>query len=277
MSDLFTCKTIEELDENEKKDYEKHCTFMRAAIEEGEKAFIEGEVPVACVIVHNDTIISRGSNKTNIKKNGTRHAELEAFDQIFLNKELNEKFKDVLLQECTLYVTVEPCLMCAAALQLVKIKKVYFGCFNEKFGGNGSVVPLNKSELSNGRPYSSISGLLKNEAIFLLQKFYNQENKKAPVPNKRKRLDPEELLKLAPTPFLSTNLTTSSTTTATKSTKTITTTPTTTTSTLTKSTKTTTMTTTINSMNSEIDSEKQEITQIQLEEQTKSIHCDTSR
>ncbi|KAM9969601.1 hypothetical protein ACTFIR_001437 [Dictyostelium discoideum] len=191
----YYIKTVEELNETEIQELPNHKEFMNAAIEEGYKAFKEGEVPVACVIVYKGEIIARGSNKTNIKKNGTRHAELEAFDQIFLNKELNDRFKDSLLEECDLYVTVEPCLMCSVALQFCKIKRVFFGCHNDKFGGNGSVYELNFSPISNGRPYNCITGLLKNEAIFLLQLFYNQENKKAPVPNKRKRLDPEELKK----------------------------------------------------------------------------------
>ncbi|KAM9996090.1 hypothetical protein ACTFIY_002286 [Dictyostelium cf. discoideum] len=191
----YYIKTIEEFNETDIQEISIHCKFMEAAIEEGFKALKEGEVPVACVIVHKGEIIARGSNKTNIKKNGTRHAELEAFDQIFLNKELNDRFKDSLLEECDLYVTVEPCLMCSVALQFCKIKRVFFGCHNDKFGGNGSVYELNFSPISNGRPYNCITGLLKNEAIFLLQLFYNQENKKAPIPNKRKRLDPEELKK----------------------------------------------------------------------------------
>ncbi|KAN0024759.1 hypothetical protein ACTFIV_009168 [Dictyostelium citrinum] len=191
----YYIKTIEELNETERLELPNHCRFMEAAIEEGHKALKEGEVPVACVIVYKGEIIARGSNKTNIKKNGTRHAELEAFDQIFLNRELNDRFKDSLLEECDLYVTVEPCLMCAVALQLCKIKRVFFGCHNDKFGGNGSVYELNFSPISNGRPYNCITGLLKERAILLLQLFYNQENKKAPVPNKRKRLDPEELKK----------------------------------------------------------------------------------
>ncbi|KYQ94463.1 adenosine deaminase [Tieghemostelium lacteum] len=169
--------------------------FMGEAIKEAEKALHEGEVPVGCVIVHNGKIISRGSNKTNIKKNGTRHAEFEAIDNIFLwNEQLKNQYKDTLLEECELYVTVEPCVMCAAALQLVKIKKVYFGCQNDKFGGNGSVFNIHtRIDIENGRPYESISNLEKEKAISLLQMFYLQENKKAPIPNKRKRVDIKEL------------------------------------------------------------------------------------
>ncbi|EGC32989.1 hypothetical protein DICPUDRAFT_81234 [Dictyostelium purpureum] len=191
----YCTKSVEELNELEKLELQNHIKFMKEAVKEGEKALKEGEVPVACVIVHNNQIIARGSNKTNIKKNGTRHAELEAFDQIFLNKELNERFKDTLLVECDLYVTVEPCLMCAGALSLAKINRVFFGCHNDKFGGNGSVYSLNLAPISNGKPYNAISGLLKDDAIHLLQLFYNQENTKAPVPNKRKRVDPEVLKK----------------------------------------------------------------------------------
>jgi len=67
---------------------------------------------------------------------GTRHAELEAIDMIL------KTHPPEILKECTLYVTVEPCIMCAAALRLMEIKKVYFGCNNERFGGCGSIYHL---------------------------------------------------------------------------------------------------------------------------------------
>eukprot|EP01132_Coremiostelium_polycephalum_P002806 gene2806-3488_t len=181
-----TTITTEEVLENK----EEHIKFMQLALIEAEKALKDGEVPVGCVIVHNGKVIATGCNKTNIKKNGTRHAEFEAIDSLFLGLQRDE-YKDTLLSECSLYVTVEPCIMCAAALQLIHIKDVYFGCYNDKFGGNGAVYSLHTSdEIENGKPYKAYSGLLKEEAIFLLQRFYFQENKKAPVPNKRKRVDP---------------------------------------------------------------------------------------
>ena len=90
---------------------------------------------MGCVIVRGGQIIARGSNKTNAKHDGTRHAEFEAIDTV-----LASGSDPAVFQECDLYVTVEPCVMCAAALLLLKFRKVYYGCGNDRFGGCGSVL-----------------------------------------------------------------------------------------------------------------------------------------
>ena len=89
---------------------------------------------------------------------------------------------------CTLYVTVEPCIMCAAALNLFGVKSVVFGCRNGKFGGNGSVISLHKLG-SVGSPNPSVgyevkSGVLEQDAIMILQSFYERGNAKAPKPHR---------------------------------------------------------------------------------------------
>ena len=85
----------------------------------------------------------------------------------------------------TLYVTCEPCIMCAAAISRVGVKTVYFGCKNERFGGNGSILKVHEG-LCGVNKYDAISGLLHEKAINLFQRFYSTENRRAPD-NKRKR------------------------------------------------------------------------------------------
>ena len=92
------------------------------------------------------------------------------------------------LLSTTLYVTIEPCLMCASALRQIGIKRVVFGAGNERFGGNGSVLPLNSSShLSFSPPYEAVGGYLREEAIMILRQFYITENTKAPKPKNKAR------------------------------------------------------------------------------------------
>lgn len=136
------------------------------------------ETPVGCILVHNGRIVARGMNATNITRNGSRHAELMALTAL-LSQPLQgdiedphehdeEEWGDVdptdghiypygqklhpcprvtpdIIRECVLYVTVEPCVMCASLLRQLKIKKVYFGAVNDKFGGTGGVFRINKN------------------------------------------------------------------------------------------------------------------------------------
>jgi tRNA-specific adenosine deaminase 2 len=124
---------------------EVHLHWMRLALEEAEGALREEEVPVGCIIVHSSSqrLLARGRNQTNRSKNGTRHCEFVALEQ--LRDAKGEDGTPLRLKECTLYVTVEPCLMCAAALRIAGIGLVVFGCGNERFGGCGSVLNLSDS------------------------------------------------------------------------------------------------------------------------------------
>ena len=101
-----------------------------------------GEVPVGCVFVDDkDQLISKACNATNITSNATRHAEFVAIDHI-----IQQRGSVDILQTCTLYVTCEPCIMCAAALAQLQIRRVVFGCSNDRFGGCGSVLALHRHE-----------------------------------------------------------------------------------------------------------------------------------
>ncbi|KAL8798823.1 MAG: hypothetical protein Q9182_006367 [Xanthomendoza sp. 2 TL-2023] len=153
--------------------------YMREALKQAEIALETDETPVGCVLVHQDRIIGRGMNDTNRSLNGTRHAEFQAIGQV-LRTHPPSVFRD-----CTLYVTVEPCIMCASALRQLNIRAVYFGCANERFGGTGGVLSVH-SDPGVDRPLATHGGLLREEAILLLRRFYVQENKKAPDPRAKK-------------------------------------------------------------------------------------------
>ncbi|KAF2147707.1 cytidine deaminase-like protein, partial [Myriangium duriaei CBS 260.36] len=156
-----------------------HENWMRGAIEMAELALRSDETPVGCVFVHDGKIIARGMNGTNATLNGTRHAEFVALSQIIARYPLS------ILQQTDLYVTVEPCIMCASALRQFRIRAVYFGCLNERFGGCGGVMRLN-SDAGIDPPYPVYGGIFREEAIMLLRRFYVQENEKAPEPKPKK-------------------------------------------------------------------------------------------
>lgn len=132
------------------------------------------ETPVGCVLVHHGAIIARGHNATNATLNGTRHAEFVAIAS------LTAQGLDAgtILPDADLYVTVEPCIMCASLLRQYGIRKVYFGAANERFGGTGGVLRIHEAGAGVGRGYEVSGGWLREEAILLLRSFYVQENGK---------------------------------------------------------------------------------------------------
>lgn len=158
--------------------------FMKMAIEQAELALTESEVPVGCVIVDDErNVIARGCNKTNVSFNGTQHAEIVAMTKLF---EVDKVSPD-LMPRCTLYVTCEPCIMCASALSRVKIGRVVFGCFNDRFGGNGSILSVHCDETIAGSKYPITHGVMKDEAIGVFRQFYDTENRRAPEPKRRRK------------------------------------------------------------------------------------------
>jgi len=110
---------------------------------QAEEALAAGEVPVGCVFVRDGAVVAKARNRTNELRNATRHAELEAIDTILSDRALTPQMSEYPLSETTLYVTVEPCIMCASALRQMGIKYVFYGCGNERFGGCGSVLGVN--------------------------------------------------------------------------------------------------------------------------------------
>ena len=145
-------------------DLNKHIVFMEKALEQARKAAALGEVPVGAVIVYNDDIISTGYNKREANKSAIYHAEIEAIDSAC------QKLKSWRLLDCNLYVTLEPCPMCAGAIINSRIKRVIFGAKDDKAGSCGSVINLFDLPY-NHRP-QVISGVMENECQDLLSNFF---------------------------------------------------------------------------------------------------------
>lgn len=155
---------------------------MDDALENARNAKERLEVPVGCVFVYQDKIIAYGANEVNKTKNATRHAELICIDQVLdYCKKNGLEHRDV-FKEISVIVTVEPCIMCAAALDNLVVKEIIYGCVNDRFGGK---TVLNVFELLNSK--IEVKGNVRaDEAMELLKEFYKGENPSAPAPKKRK-------------------------------------------------------------------------------------------
>ena len=135
--------------------------YMRAAIGQARKAGAIGEVPIGCVIVYEDKIIARGYNRRTIDKNVLSHSEIIAI------KKACKKMGDWRLEGCTMYVTLEPCPMCAGAIVQARIPKVVIGCMNPKAGCAGSVLDLLHEDGFNHQVEME-SGVLEEECSRLM-------------------------------------------------------------------------------------------------------------
>lgn len=140
--------------------------FMRQAIKRAKKAASIGEVPIGAVIVKDDKIISSGYNLREKKNNSLLHAEIIAIDRAC------KKLGVWRLEGCTLYVTLEPCPMCAGAIINSRIKRVVFGGYDSKAGVYGSV--FNITDYAFNHKYEVTGGLLKDECAALLSDFFAQ-------------------------------------------------------------------------------------------------------
>jgi tRNA(adenine34) deaminase len=143
----------------------KHELYMKQALEEARKAFDEGEVPVGAVIVYKDQIIARAHNQIKTLKDPTAHAEMIAITQAASFLE-NER-----LNECNLYVTIEPCSMCVGAAILGRFKTIIYGATDSKTGACGSAIDLAKPGLFN-HTLEVISGILEPECRTIIQEFF---------------------------------------------------------------------------------------------------------
>lgn len=149
--------------------------YMRAAIGQARKAGAIGEVPIGCVIVYEDKIIARGYNRRTIDKNVLSHAEIIAI------KKACKKMGDWRLEGCTMYVTLEPCPMCAGAIVQARIPKVVIGCMNPKAGCAGSVLDLLHEDGFNHQVEME-SGVLEEECSRLMKDFFKAlREKKAAI------------------------------------------------------------------------------------------------
>ncbi|HSM24580.1 MAG TPA: tRNA adenosine(34) deaminase TadA [Anaerolineaceae bacterium] len=139
--------------------------YMNMAINEAKEAFLENEVPIGCVIVHENTVIASTHNRKEQLNRATAHAEILAIEQACL------VLGDWRLDDCILYVTLEPCPMCAGAIYQSRIKKVVFGAFDPKGGAYGSNFDINAIPRLNHYPSVS-SGVLKDQCGELLKDFF---------------------------------------------------------------------------------------------------------
>ena len=145
---------------------------MRAAIAEARRGLDEGEVPVGCVIVHDGVVIGRGHNQVERLNDATAHAEIVAIGAA------SAALGSWRLAECTLYVTLEPCAMCAGAIVLARVGRVVYGALDPKAGACGSVMDVLDEPRLNHQP-ATTSGVLADEAGALLSAFFEQKRRQA--------------------------------------------------------------------------------------------------
>ena len=138
---------------------------MKDAIRQAKKAAALGEVRIGCVIVHDGQVIGRGYNRRNTDKSTLAHAEITAI------KRASKKLGDWRLEDCTLYVTLEPCQMCAGAIVQARIPEVMIGCMNPKAGCAGSIYNLLQEPAFNHQ-VSLFKGVLEEECSQMLKDFF---------------------------------------------------------------------------------------------------------
>lgn len=147
-----------------------HEEYMKSALEQAKKAMDEGEVPVGCVIVDNNgEIIGRGYNHREKERNALAHAELEAIN------EACKQAADWRLSGCSLYVTLEPCPMCAGAIINARIAKVFYGAKEEQSGCCGSVINLFMERF--GHSPQVVGGILEQECASMMTAFFRKLRK----------------------------------------------------------------------------------------------------
>ena len=150
--------------------------YMREAIKQAKKAYTLEEVPIGCVIVYDGKIIGRGYNRRTIDKNPLAHAEIQAI------RKASRKMGDWRLEDCTLYVTLEPCQMCSGAIVQARIKRVVVGCMNPKAGCAGSILNLLDVKEFNHQ-VDICKGVLADECKEMMQNFFRNLREKKKMEN----------------------------------------------------------------------------------------------
>ena len=149
-----------------------HEKYMRLALKEAQKAYDLKEVPIGCVIVRDGYVIAKGYNRRNTDRNVLNHAELDAI------RTACKKVKDWRLEDCTIYITLEPCPMCAGAIVQARIPKVVVGAMNPKAGCAGSVVNLLDMQGFNHQ-CEVITGILEEDCSQMLTTFFKELREKS--------------------------------------------------------------------------------------------------
>lgn len=141
--------------------------YMKEALKQAKRAYKLGEVPIGCVIVYQDKIIGRGYNRRNTNKTTLAHAELMAINKA------SKGMGDWRLEDCTIYITLEPCQMCAGAIVQARIKRAVIGTMNPKAGCGGSILNLLQMDEFNHQ-VDITTGILIKECTELLQTFFQE-------------------------------------------------------------------------------------------------------
>ncbi len=157
--------------------------YMKEALKQAEKAAQIGEVPIGCVVVYQDRIIARGYNRRNTDKNTLSHAELTAINKA------SKKMGDWRLEGCTMYVTLEPCQMCAGAIVQSRMDRVVIGSMSPKAGCAGSVLNILQMEEFNHQVEIK-TGVLEDECSRILTDFFT----KLRIRNKEEKQKANELI-----------------------------------------------------------------------------------
>ena len=144
---------------------------MRAALKQAVKAYELNETPIGCVIVHDGKIIGRGYNRRNTDKNPLAHAEIAAI------KKASRRMGDWRLEDCTMYVTLEPCQMCAGAIVQSRLTRVVVGCMNPKAGCAGSILNLLDVQEFNHQVQLT-TGVLEEECSSIMKEFFRELRKR---------------------------------------------------------------------------------------------------
>lgn len=150
---------------------EKHIKFMNEALKEAQRAYELDETPIGAVIVYKDQIIARGCNRRNTDKNALAHAEVLCID------EACQVIGDWRLEECTMYITLEPCPMCAGAIVQSRIPTVVYGATSPKAGFGGSVLNILQMQELNHR-CEVITGVCEDESSALLKDYFRKMREK---------------------------------------------------------------------------------------------------
>ena len=145
--------------------------YMKEAIRQAKKAYVLEEVPIGCVIVYQGKIIGMGYNRRTVDKNTLAHAELIAI------KKASKKLNDWRLEECTMYVTLEPCQMCSGAIVQARIPRVVVGCMNPKAGCAGSILNLLDMKEFNHQ-VDLTTGVLGEECSEMMKQFFRELREK---------------------------------------------------------------------------------------------------
>ena len=161
--------------EEEKEMLEKqHQKYMKQALRQAKKAYENGDVPIGCIIVYEGKVIARGYNRRNKDKQSLAHAEMMAI------KKASKVIGDWRLEDCTMYITLEPCQMCAGAIVQARIPRVVIGSMNPKAGCGGSILNLLEMKEFNHRCQVT-RGVLEEECSEMLSRFFKElrEGKKS--------------------------------------------------------------------------------------------------